>query len=49
MISHHPPSKVLATDPDLTDIDFAINTNNLDDLISQSNIDVWMHGHVHVT
>ena len=47
VISHHPPSKVLATDPDLTDIDFAINTNNLDDLILQSNIDVWMHGHVH--
>jgi hypothetical protein len=47
VISHHPPVEALARDPSMTNIDFAIDTNKLDDLIIQSDIDMWMHGHIH--
>ena len=47
VVTHHPPSTILVTDPEMTNIDFEIDTNNLDELIKASQIDIWMHGHNH--
>lgn len=47
VITHHPPSDVLVTDPHLTKDDYGLVTNKLDDKIKESEIDYWIHGHNH--
>lgn len=47
VITHHPPSDVLVTDPYLTEKEYGLVTNNFDDKIKETEIDYWIHGHNH--
>ena len=47
VITHHPPSKSLITDPDLDYLTMGVVANDYDEKIINSDIDFWIHGHNH--
>lgn len=47
VITHHPPSDVLVTNPHLTKSEYGLVTNSFDDKIKDTEIDYWIHGHNH--
>ncbi len=47
VITHHPPSKALINDPSLDNLIMGYVASDYDNLIKESSIDYWIHGHNH--
>lgn len=48
VITHHPPTSLLVTDPELDQLTKGVvASSNYDERIAQSPIDFWIHGHNH--
>lgn len=47
VITHHPPTDILITDPHIHKNEYGIITNNFEKEIKDSKIDYWIHGHNH--